>query len=55
MSFGSVNTNIGSMVALQALTKTSAELDSSNKRIATGFRVADATDCLLYTSDAADE
>ena len=43
MSF-SVNTNTGAMVALQSLTDTTAELQSTQKRISTGYRVADAKD-----------
>ncbi|MCA3417091.1 MAG: flagellin [Roseomonas sp.] len=44
MSMNSVNTNIGSMVALQSLNKTSDQLSVVQKRISTGFRVADAKD-----------
>jgi flagellin len=40
----SVNTNVGSMVALESLTNTSSELSMTQKRIATGYRVADAKD-----------
>jgi flagellin len=40
----SVNTNVGSMVALQSLNKTSDQLSVVQKRISTGFRVADAKD-----------
>ena len=40
----SVNTNIGAMVALESLTKTTGELAMTQKRIATGYRVADAQD-----------
>jgi flagellin len=40
----SVNTNNGASVALQSLTKTSADLAATQKRIATGLRVADAQD-----------
>ncbi len=40
----SVNTNIGSMVALESLTKTTHDLSMTQKRIATGYRVADAQD-----------
>jgi flagellin len=43
MSF-SVNTNVGAMVALQALSTTTAELQATQKRISTGYRVADAQD-----------
>jgi flagellin len=44
MSMNSVNTNVGSMVALQSLNKTSDQLSVVQKRISTGFRVADAKD-----------
>lgn len=44
MSLNSVNTNIGAMVALQSLNRTNSELASVQKRISTGFRVADARD-----------
>jgi len=40
----SVNTNLGSMVALQSLNKTSDQLSVVQKRISTGMRVADAKD-----------
>lgn len=44
MSLNSVNTNINAQVALQSLNLTSTQLASTEKRISTGFRVADATD-----------
>ncbi len=44
MSLNSVNTNVGAMVALQSLNRTSDELSTTQKRISTGFRVADARD-----------
>lgn len=44
MSLNSVNTNIGAMVALQSLNRTNDELAATQKRISTGFRVADARD-----------
>ena len=44
MPLNSVNTNVGAQVALQSLNKTSTELQASQKRISTGYRVADATD-----------
>jgi len=44
MSLNSVNTNMGAMVALQSLNKTSAEMEVTQKRISTGYRVADARD-----------
>ena len=40
----SVNTNISAIVALQSLNRTNAQLDSVQKRVSTGFRVADAAD-----------
>ncbi|TCH96696.1 flagellin [Roseococcus sp. SYP-B2431] len=44
MSLNSVNTNMGAMVALQSLNRTSAEMEATQKRISTGFRVSDARD-----------
>jgi flagellin len=44
MSVNSVNTNLGSMVALQSLNRTNDQLSAVQKRISTGFRVADAKD-----------
>lgn len=44
MAMNSVNTNISSMVALQSLNRTSDQLSVVQKRISTGFRVADAKD-----------
>ncbi|MCS6891910.1 MAG: flagellin [Rhodovarius sp.] len=44
MSLNSINTNIGAMVALQSLNRTSEELAATQKRISTGYRVADARD-----------
>ena len=44
MSLNSVNTNIGAQVALASLNSTNTQLQASQKRISTGFRVADATD-----------
>ena len=44
MALNSVHTNVGAQVALQSLNKTSTELQSTQKRISTGLRVADATD-----------
>ena len=40
----SVNTNIAAQVALQSLNSTSSQLQATQKRISTGYRVADATD-----------
>lgn len=44
MPLNSVNTNPGAMVALQSLNRTTDELTATQKRISTGFRVADAKD-----------
>ena len=43
-TLNSVNTNNGAMVALDALNSTNSQLNSVQKQISTGFRVADATD-----------
>ena len=44
MSLNSVNTNMGAMVALQSLELTQQQLSTTQKRISTGYRVADFTD-----------
>lgn len=44
MSMNSINTNLGAMVALQSLNRTTEELGNVQKRISTGLRVADAKD-----------
>jgi flagellin len=44
MPLNSVNTNIAAQVALQSLNKTTTDLQATQKRISTGYRVADATD-----------
>jgi flagellin len=44
MSLNSVNTNMGAMVALQSLNTTQQQLSATQKRISTGYRVADSTD-----------
>lgn len=44
MPLNSVNTNIAAHVALQSLNSTTTQLQQTQKRISTGFRVADATD-----------
>lgn len=44
MSFNSVNTNRQAVFALQSLNQTSSELAGVQKRVSTGFRVADARD-----------
>ena len=44
MAMNSVNTNMGAMIALQSLNRTNEELATTQKRISTGSRVADARD-----------
>lgn len=44
MALNSVNTNIGAQIALASLNRTTDELSTVQKRISTGFRVADARD-----------
>lgn len=44
MAMNSVNTNTSALVALQSLNRTTDQLDVTQKRISTGFRVADAKD-----------
>ncbi len=44
MAFNSINTNAGAVVALQALNRTNDQLDVTQKRVSTGYRVADARD-----------
>jgi flagellin len=44
MSLNSVNTNLGAMVALQSLNRTNEALNSTQKRVSTGYRVSDAKD-----------
>ncbi len=44
MSLNSVNTNMGAMIALESLNRTNADLATTQKRVSTGYRVADATD-----------
>ena len=44
MSLNSVNTNVGAMIALQSLNRTNSDLAVTEKRVSTGFRVADSTD-----------
>jgi len=44
MSLNSVNTNMGAMIALQSLNRTNADLAAAQKKVSTGYRVADATD-----------
>jgi flagellin len=40
----SVNTNMGAMVALEALNATNSALQATQKQISTGYRVNDAND-----------
>src|SRR3954451_20196812 len=44
MALNSVNTNMSAMVALQSLQATNSQLQTVQKRVSTGFRVADAVD-----------
>lgn len=44
MPLNSVNTNMGAMIALASLNMTNTQLQATQKRISTGYRVADATD-----------
>ena len=44
MSLNSVITNVSAQVALQSLNATQTQLQQTQKRISTGYRVADATD-----------
>ncbi|GAC1338690.1 MAG: flagellin [Acetobacteraceae bacterium] len=44
MPLNSVNTNIAAQVALQSLNTTTTQLQATQKKISTGYRVADATD-----------
>ncbi|HSU06520.1 MAG TPA: flagellin, partial [Acetobacteraceae bacterium] len=43
-TINSINTNVGAMVALESLNQTSTQLNSVQKQISTGYRVADAVD-----------
>lgn len=44
MNMNSINTNMGAMLALQSLNRTSEALAEVQKRVSTGYRVADAKD-----------
>lgn len=44
MPLNSVNTNVGAMIALASLNMTNSALASVQKRVSTGYRVADSTD-----------
>ena len=48
----SINTNIAAMTALQSLNHTNKELLTTQNRIATGYRVNDASDNAAYWSIA---
>lgn len=43
-TLNSVNTNVGAMIALEALNSTNQQLNATQKQISTGYRVSDATD-----------
>lgn len=44
MSLNSVHTNVSALVALQSLNRTNQALQGSQKRVSTGYRIADAKD-----------
>ena len=44
MLFNSINTNAQSLIALQSLNLTNAQISVTQKRVSTGFRVSDARD-----------
>jgi flagellin len=44
MTMNSINTNLQSMIALQNLNATNSQMAANQKRVSTGFRVADAKD-----------
>jgi flagellin len=44
MPIDSIHTNIGAMVALQSLDQTATALQTTEKQVSTGYRVADAVD-----------
>jgi flagellin len=48
----SINTNVSAMTALQSLNKTNAALETTQKRISTGYRVGSAEDNAAYWSIA---
>jgi flagellin len=48
----SINTNVSAMVALQSLSKTNAALETTQRRISTGYRVGSAEDNAAYWSIA---
>ncbi len=51
-SMSSIRTNAAAMTALQTLTQTNKELEQTQNRISTGYRVATATDNAAYWSIA---
>ncbi len=44
MPMNSINTNTQALIALQSLDKTNAQISATQKRVSTGYRVADAKD-----------
>ena len=44
MTMNSINTNAQALIALQSLNTTNAQLSATQKRVSTGYRVADAKD-----------
>lgn len=44
MALNSVHTNVSAIIALQGLNRTNQALDASQKRVNTGFKIADAKD-----------
>ncbi|MCA3270909.1 MAG: hypothetical protein ING26_09645 [Roseomonas sp.] len=44
MTMNSINTNAQALIALQALNNTNSQMSVTQKRVSTGFRVADARD-----------
>ena len=44
MSMNSINTNMQSLIAIQSLNATNAQISVTQKRVSTGYRVADARD-----------
>jgi flagellin len=52
LSMSSINTNVSAMTALQSLNKTNMSLETTQKRISTGYRVGSAEDNAAYWSIA---
>ena len=48
----SIMTNVSAMTALQSLNATNKQLEETQNRISTGYRVADASDNAAYWSIA---